>query len=171
MALPSTGEISFGQINSELGRSFTALIGIDEAENGVYATINTNSAFRPDAANPASISEWYRYNHTAGPSVQCTFTGNAIISPSQNNRNGTLTITGVPGELKLTAFGGACARCSTEAYFQISGAIVLDVYAGPYQTVQSPDPGHMQGVGTFNTFHFAIFGGDSGANSGVQCFQ
>jgi hypothetical protein len=171
MAIPAGGEISFRTINQELGRSFTALIGIDEAENGVYATINTNSAFRPNAANPASISEWYRYNHTAGPSVQCTFTGNASITPSNNNRNGTLTITGVPGELKLTAFGGACARCSTEAYFQISGVIVLDVYAGPYQTVQSIDPGHMQGVGTFSTFHFAIFGGDSGANSVINCFQ
>jgi hypothetical protein len=169
MAIAAAGEISFGTINQELGRSFTALIGIDEAENGVYATINTNSAFRPDAANPASISEWYRYNHTAGPSVQCTFSPSNTITPTSNNLNGSLVITGVPGSLVLNVFGGACARCSTEAYFQISGTIVLDAYAGPYQSVTSYS--HMQGVGTFTTFHFAVFGGSSGNISTVNCYQ
>lgn len=169
MALPTSGEISFGQINSELGRSFTALIGIDEAENGVYATINTFSAFRPDSANPASISEWYRYNHTAGPSVQCTFNPTNTITPSNNNINGTLVITGVPGSLILNAFGGACSRCYTEAYFRINGAIVLDVYAGPYDSVSSYN--HMQGVGSFSTNFLAVFGGDSGATCVVNCYQ
>ena len=169
MAIAAAGEISFGTINQELGRSFTALIGIDEAENGVYATINTNSAFRPDSANPASISEWYRYNHTAGPSVQCTFNPTNTITTTTNNLNGTLVITGVPGSLVLTAFGGACSRCSTEAYFRINGVIVLDVFAGAYATEISYT--HMQGVGTFATFFFAVFGGSSGAQCVVNCYQ
>lgn len=169
MAIPASGEISFRTINQELGRSFTALIGIDEAENGVYATINTFSAFRPDAANPASISEWYRYNHTAGPSVQCTFSPTNTISVANNNLNGTLYITGVPGTLSLTAFGGASSRSSTEAYFRIDGIIVLDVFAPAYASVTSYT--HMQGVGTFATFFFAVFGGSSGNQCQVNCYQ
>jgi hypothetical protein len=169
MAIPAGGQISFGTINQELGRNFTALIGIDEAENGVYATINTNSAFRPDPANPAAINEWYRYNHTAGPAVSCIISPTATISLANNNLNGTLEINGVPGTLYLVAFGGASSRGSTEAYFQISGTIVLDVFAGAYATVTSYT--HTQGVGFYNTFHFAIFGGSSGNNSTVYCTQ
>ncbi len=169
MAIPAGGEISFGTINQELGRSFTALIGIDEAENGVYATINTNSAFRPDSANPASISEWYRYNHTAGPAAQCTISPTATISLANNNLNGTLDITGIPGSLYLIAFGGASARSSTEAYFRINGTIVLDVYAGPFQSITSYI--HGQGIGTYSTNHFAYFFGSSGNNSTVYCNQ
>lgn len=71
MALPASGIIRMSQINTELGRSSTASISLDTAENGGYATINTCSASRPSATNPASMSEWYNYNHTAscGPTT------------------------------------------------------------------------------------------------------
>jgi hypothetical protein len=65
MALQGSGSISMSQINSELQRSSTATISLDAAENGSYATINTCSSSRPSSGNPASMSEWYSYNHTA----------------------------------------------------------------------------------------------------------
>jgi hypothetical protein len=65
MALQGSGSISMSQINSELGRSSTSTISLDSAENGSYATINTCSSSRPSSSNPASMSEWYSYNHTA----------------------------------------------------------------------------------------------------------
>lgn len=65
MTLPSTGSLSMSQINTELGRSATATISLDTAENGGYATINEASCKRPDAANPARISEWRGYDHNA----------------------------------------------------------------------------------------------------------
>ena len=65
MALQSSGSISMSQINSELQRSSTSTISLDAAENGSYATINTCSSSRPSSGNPASMSEWYSYNHTA----------------------------------------------------------------------------------------------------------
>lgn len=65
MALPSSGSISLSQINTELNRSATANISLDTAENGGYATINGCSIYRPLSSNPASMSEWYSYNHTA----------------------------------------------------------------------------------------------------------
>ena len=54
-----------GQINTELGRSSTATISLDTAENGGYATINTCSPSYPASGNPAAMSEWYSYNHLA----------------------------------------------------------------------------------------------------------
>lgn len=57
------------EINTELGRSSTATISLDSAENGTYATINTNSASYPSATNPASMSEWYGYDHSASGST------------------------------------------------------------------------------------------------------
>lgn len=65
MALPSSGQISMSQINTELGRASNSQISLDTAENGGYATINTNSTSRPNASNPAAMSEWYSYNHSA----------------------------------------------------------------------------------------------------------
>jgi hypothetical protein len=69
MAIPSTGQIAMSAINVELGRSSTAFISLDAAENGTYATINVNSTFRPNGANPAAMSEWRKYNHSAVPLV------------------------------------------------------------------------------------------------------
>jgi hypothetical protein len=66
MALQSSGQlIRMSQINTELGRSSTATISLDTAENGGYGTINTCASPYPLAANPASMSEWYGYNHSA----------------------------------------------------------------------------------------------------------
>lgn len=64
MALQGSGTIRTSNINSELGRSASARISLDSAENGGYASINTCSPSRPNASNPASMSEWYSYNHT-----------------------------------------------------------------------------------------------------------
>lgn len=74
MTLPASGSsISMSQINTELGRSSTATISLDTAENGGYGAINTCASPYPLTSNPASLSEWYGYNHTAA----C---GNAVAS-------------------------------------------------------------------------------------------
>lgn len=73
--MPASGTISMSQINTELGRASTSAISLDTAENGGYATINTNSSSRPSASNPASLSEWYSYNHSAASAVTYTYYG------------------------------------------------------------------------------------------------
>ena len=65
MALPSSGEIKMSQINTELGRTSTLQIALDSAERNGYAIINQCSPSRPSGARPASMSEWYGYNHAA----------------------------------------------------------------------------------------------------------
>lgn len=65
MALQSSGTIKMSEINVELGRTSTANISLDDAESGVYATINTASPSYPSNTQPASISEWYSYDHSA----------------------------------------------------------------------------------------------------------
>lgn len=65
MALPSSGQISFSDINTELGQSSDAQLSLNDAANGNVATINTNSSNTPDSSAPHSISEWYSYDHSA----------------------------------------------------------------------------------------------------------
>ena len=82
MAIGST-TVAASAINSELGRSSSATISIDNAENGGYATINTCSPSYPSSSNPASFSEWRNYNHSyaccSAPSITSTsVTSNSI---------------------------------------------------------------------------------------------
>jgi hypothetical protein len=72
MAVPGSGELSLGKIRQELqtanyaGGPFTsAATSLDDAENGTITTINKCSALYPLSANPASMSEWYGYDHDA----------------------------------------------------------------------------------------------------------
>lgn len=76
MTLPAAyATISMGDINVELGRSRTAYISLNSAEAGAYAEINTNSTSRPSPSDPATMSEWYGYNHSAAPAVTYTWNG------------------------------------------------------------------------------------------------
>ncbi len=65
MPLSPTGQISFADINVELGRGSTDQIGLNEAEAGNYGAINTNSSSRPNGSTPNSINEWRGYDHYA----------------------------------------------------------------------------------------------------------
>lgn len=69
MALPLTGPLGINQIRTELGIPSKAPFQLDLAENGDngngYPTINQASLYKPSASNPAAISEWYGYDHTA----------------------------------------------------------------------------------------------------------
>lgn len=98
MTLVSSGTIRMSDINTELGRSSTAQISLDSAENGSYATININSTSRPSFRNPAAMSEWYGYNHNASPpSTPPTFAWNLLRQGPTGGllsitRNGTLVL-------------------------------------------------------------------------------
>jgi hypothetical protein len=66
MTLPAAfATIRMSDINVELGRSSTAQISLNAAEDGAYGAINTNSPSRPSSSDPASMSEWYSYDHNA----------------------------------------------------------------------------------------------------------
>jgi hypothetical protein len=67
MTMPSSGQISMGQINNELGRATSAQIGLDQAENGAYGALAPYSPSRPSGGNPAAMSEWWGYNGAAFP--------------------------------------------------------------------------------------------------------
>lgn len=65
MALPTSGQLSLSAIKTELAVSNDPFT-LQNAENGVYVAINTNSTYKPNGALPNTISEWYGYNHTQG---------------------------------------------------------------------------------------------------------
>jgi|TARA_B100001094_G_scaffold109649_1_gene105620 hypothetical protein len=86
MTLPASGLITLGDINEELGRSRTAAIQLDKAENGDYGTINTCSPSYPNGANPAKISEWYDYNHNA----VCSYSTKSCLFPPDDGNSGSM---------------------------------------------------------------------------------
>ena len=88
-----TGSVSMQGINLELGRSSTATISLDAAENGSYAAINSCSPSRPSASNPASMSEWRGYNHSFAccnaPSISVTSSNSSSVTISVSYSNCT----------------------------------------------------------------------------------
>jgi len=107
MALQSSGTIKMSEINTELGRSSTATISLDDAENGTYATINTASASYPSASNPAAMSEWYGYNHTA--SAAGFFN---VVNSGQSTSGAACALTG-PDNLTLYHGTSGTSECPT----------------------------------------------------------
>lgn len=94
MPIVTSGTLRMSSINTELGRSSTSQIALDLAENGFYAPINQNSVFRPSASNPARITEWYGYNHTAAPATPTgvwTTSGNMPVGNCRASAAGTAT--------------------------------------------------------------------------------
>lgn len=92
MSLPNPGNsISLSQINTELGRSPSAQVSLNTAEDGGYVAINQCSVYKPLAASPVKFSEWYRYNHSAICGVYVTVNIYAPGSSGSVNitRNGT----------------------------------------------------------------------------------
>ena len=84
MVLPSSGQIAMSQIRTELTVTSQAPFSLDTAENGGYVAINTYSPSYPSSGNPASMSEWYGYNHSATTTTTtagCQCLSNACSSP------------------------------------------------------------------------------------------
>jgi len=110
MTLPASGLITLGDINEELGRSRTAAIQLDKAENGDYGTINTCSPSYPNGANPAKISEWYGYNHNA----VCSYSTKSLLCVQGTGGGGGLG--------NSLIYGGAWSDISTDQpYFNEDG--------------------------------------------------
>lgn len=125
MALPASGNsISLSQINTELGRSATAQVSLNTAEDNGYVAINGCSLYRPRAANPAKFSEWFSYNHAA----TCNYcyngsnaiTGSFSLTPGNYvNLAFPISFQGAVGEstITLTTSNVTGGTINAQAYF------------------------------------------------------
>ena len=89
MPLPSSGQISFSNLRTELGIPSQAPFSLTAAAEGGYVTINSSSPSRPSASEPHKISDWYGYNHTfsatRGIAIDLTVTsGTATLTAFKN---------------------------------------------------------------------------------------
>ena len=109
MTLPSSGPLSLSQINTELGRSSNATISLNTAEDGGYVPINQCADPKPSASNPATVSEWYGYNHLALCDGDCyrldfaPFGGCTFVYKDENGQTITVNIPAQDEGLCFTA--------------------------------------------------------------------
>jgi hypothetical protein len=61
MALTASGQLSLGDIATEMGVSLSNVSLTTQSTTG----INTNSESKPDGSTPHAISEFYSYDHSA----------------------------------------------------------------------------------------------------------
>jgi hypothetical protein len=137
MTLPAAyATISMGDINVELGRSRTSTISLDSAENGSYATINANSASKPSSTNPASMSEWYGYNHNAAGAT-VTITAYITFAPTGGsctiNKNGIRQIRTTSGTIfSFSAAAGDEISTTIVSPIGMGRTAIIDVYNNGY---------------------------------------
>ena len=159
MTLPASGLITLGDINEELGRSRTAAIQLDKAENGDYGTINTCSPFFPNGANPAKISEWYGYNHNA----VCSYSTKSLLCLQGSGGGGGLG--------NSLIYGDAWSNISTDQpYFNEDGAGLTFATWLQVSTEDSPNyymVGHLATSGSSTQWALNIFNvGNAGSTQG-----
>jgi hypothetical protein len=63
MALTASGQLSLGDIATEMGVSLSNVSLTTQSTTG----INTNSTSKPDGSTPHAVSEFYSYDHSASP--------------------------------------------------------------------------------------------------------
>jgi hypothetical protein len=142
MTLQGSGPISMNDINVELGRSGTATIGLNQAESGTYAAINTASTSRPNGSTPNSMNEWYGYNHNAvtlySQSVQ-TMSNIYECCGSANNTKYSTCSTVTTGctmyntnDTSSPYASGAFQDINTGYVFTTNGSGVVDAQYGCY---------------------------------------
>jgi len=153
MTLTSSGQISMGDIRTELGDSGS--ISLKEASDGTIATINTAnaSADRPDGSAPHAMTEFYSYNHSAAAANALfgTWSDTTIrfvgLEPGDNVANHAVTTSA------LTDASGTITHGETINSGTRRGGLVI-------ACSNSGDPG----AATNNSFA----GGTSNSGSGYQ---
>jgi hypothetical protein len=63
MALTTSGQLSLGNIATEMGVSLSNVSLTTQSTTG----INTNSESKPDGSTPHAVSEFYSYDHSTSP--------------------------------------------------------------------------------------------------------
>lgn len=142
MALPVFGQpISFANINTELGRSSTAQIGLYEAEAGTYVLINPSSSLKPNGSTPNTINEWISYNHSEGVvNIKVNYesaynVGNITSLEIVGSDGSGYPVTITSGTFPLTAVGqSVTARTSHYDGEYTYSVFVDDEYGGYYGT-------------------------------------
>ena len=113
MALPSSGTIKMSDINTELGRSSTATISLNDATGGSYIALNSGCSTAPSATNPDNMSEWYSYD-------QCCVAASGLYRDS-NGTAGSDCGGGAYSTYVATVYSNNCASMSSNCKLYSGG--------------------------------------------------
>lgn len=151
--LQSSGAISFGDINVELGRARTTQISIYLAEFGTYGEINGYSGSRPNGLQPSPLSEWYLYNHAALPPYQLLVTDSTYSQEAA----------AVPCDDKIKDTN----RTYAALVDSVTGAPVTNLSGAPIVvTVRYEDTAYQAFIGNVTTYSTRNISIADGATSG-----
>ena len=126
MALTASGQLSLGDIATEMGVSLSNVSLTTQSTTG----INTNSTSKPDGSTPHSLSEFYSYDHSASAGL----TEEALFGPIGDPRDG-------------------CGNAGDTAFFHDGGGSPYDIgvtyYTEDDDTSPTAEAGfYMYGSGT-----------------------
>lgn len=165
MALPTSGQISFNDLRTELGIPSQSPFSLTTAAEGGYVTINTSSPSRPSASKPHKISDWYGYNHT--------YSANRILKLDFTNRIGNGTASALKnGSIVLSLTTAATIQTSINPGDTFSGRIVVtSTYRGDLEVVSTTRGGLFVSYGLSGTTNSGTYTLQSGEDITVYGYS
>lgn len=105
MSLPSSGQMSVGDIRTELSNTGTSSFSLAKAGqqynalyNSGYVPLNQSSASKPNDSTPYAVSEWYSYNHSTNKACSgSSFGGSTTTNGLNQYKYWRLNVTGCSG--------------------------------------------------------------------------
>ena len=119
MALPSSGQLSFSAIYTELtGGAPPGTVSLYSASTGTYATINTDSEAQPNTTSPYRMSSWYSYDQSAVGSYMFNFSQDQMGDPTSSCLNG-------PGTGSLQLWSSDSSITMSTVFYTDSGLTTI----------------------------------------------
>lgn len=134
MALPASGQLSVGDIRTELVNTGTNSFSLAKAGqqytavyNSGYVPLNQSSTSKPDNSTSFNVSEWYSYNHSQNKACSASSFGGSTTTNGLNQyKYWRVNVTGCSGgtsviTVNYTNGAGNCfLPCSTYVYIYTS---------------------------------------------------
>lgn len=130
MPLPASGQVSIGDIRTELQNGGTSSYRLSYAgqQNGAvktsgYVPLNKSSSSKPNTSSPFAVSEWFSYNHTS--SQTCSGTGFSMNGYNQQF---------IYYRIAINSYGAGCVATLNFTWTSSGSLLYCNQYIDVYST-------------------------------------